>query len=101
LEDWRDHLLDCRYFRLERLRPKPSIRIERGLPYYLLLLCIKGSGSIAQQEFTAGQAWLLPAGGAEVHVNGPDSEWILAYTAEEPTTGLHNERHSVQKSADK
>jgi mannose-6-phosphate isomerase len=101
LEDWRDDLLHCHYFRLERLRPKPSIRIERGLPYYLLLLCVKGSGSIAQQEFRAGQAWLLPAGGAEVHVNGPDSEWILAYTAEAPTTGLHNERHSVQESADK
>jgi mannose-6-phosphate isomerase len=91
LADWRDHLLDSRYFRLERLRPKPSIRIERGLPYYLLLLCVKGSGSIAQQEFRAGQAWLLPAGGGEVHVNGPDSEWILAYTAEEFTTGLHGD----------
>src|SRR5438105_2632670 len=45
LADWREHLLDCRYFRLERLRPKPSIRIERALPYYLLLLCVKGSGS--------------------------------------------------------
>jgi mannose-6-phosphate isomerase len=85
---WRDDLLACRYFRLERLRPKPVIRIDRELPCYLLLLCVRGSGNIAEQDFTAGQAWLLPAGGAEVHVHGPDSEWILAYTAHEPTTAL-------------
>jgi mannose-6-phosphate isomerase len=91
LADWRDDLLACEYFHLERLRPRPSIRIERGLPYYLLLLCVKGSGSIAQQEFASGQAWLLPAGGADVHLHGPDSEWILAYSAHELTTALSAE----------
>jgi mannose-6-phosphate isomerase len=91
LADWRDELVACRYFRLERLKPKPSIRIERGLPYYLLLLCAKGAGTVADKEVTAGQAWLLPAGGQELHVDGPNSEWIIAYTAEDATTGLHGE----------
>jgi mannose-6-phosphate isomerase len=90
LADWRDELVACRYFRLERLKPNPSIRIERSLPYYLLLLCAKGAGTIAEKEFTAGQAWLLPAGGEEVHVDGPGSEWIAAYTAEQASTGLHD-----------
>jgi mannose-6-phosphate isomerase len=89
--DWRDELLACPYFRLERLRPKPVIRIDREVPYYLLLLCTKGSGNIGQQEFTAGQGWLLPANGDEVHVHGPDSEWIVAYTAHERTTALSAE----------
>lgn len=89
LADWRDELVACRYFHIERLMPQPSLRIDRGLPYYLLLLCVKGSGTIAQKEFTAGQAWLLPAEGEEVHVEGPGSEWILAYTAESAATGLH------------
>lgn len=89
LATWRDDLLACRYFRIERLKPQPSIRIEPGLPHYLLLLCVKGAGTIEQQEFTAGQAWLLPAGGEEVHVDGSGSEWILTYTAEHAATGLH------------
>lgn len=89
LADWRDELVACRYFRLERLKPKPSIRIERGLPYYLLLLCVKGAGRIRGEEARAGQSWLLPAGAEHVHVDGPDSEWIVAYTAEHASTGLH------------
>lgn len=91
LANWRDELVACSYFRLERLKPKTSIRIERKLEYYLLLLCIKGPGTIADQEVAAGQAWLLPAGGEEVHVAGPNSEWIVAYTAEHPATGLYGE----------
>jgi mannose-6-phosphate isomerase len=91
LADWRDELVACRYFRLERLKPKPSIRIERGLPYYLLLLCVKGTGTIADKEVAAGQAWLLPAGSKQVHVDGQGSEWIVAYTAEHATMGLHGE----------
>ncbi|MGI8959347.1 MAG: type I phosphomannose isomerase catalytic subunit [Bryobacteraceae bacterium] len=91
LADWRDDLVSCPHFRMERLKPKPSIRIERGLPYYLLLLCVKGAGTIAQEEFTAGQAWLLPAGGEKISLDGPGSEWILAYTAERAAAGLHGE----------
>jgi mannose-6-phosphate isomerase len=89
LANWRDDLVACRYFRIERLKPQPSVRIEPGFPYYLLLLCVKGAGRIAQQEFTAGQACLLPAGGEEVHVDGPGSEWILTYAAEHAATGFH------------
>jgi mannose-6-phosphate isomerase len=89
LADWRDELLVCRYFRMERLTPKPSFRIERGLPYFLLLLCVKGSGTIAQNDFTAGQAWLVPSSADEVHLEGPHSEWILTYTAKESAAGLY------------
>jgi hypothetical protein len=50
---------------------------------------VKGAGTIEHKEFTAGQGWLLPAAGEEVHLDGADSEWILSYTAEHATTGLH------------
>jgi mannose-6-phosphate isomerase len=83
LAPWRDELLECDYFRLERLRPKESMRIRGALPYYLLLACVKGSGAIAGQTCAAGQAWLVPARSAEVRVTGCDTEWILAYRAQE------------------
>ena len=90
LAPWRDDLMACDYFRIERLKPQAVVRIGPGLPYYLLLLCIKGAGTIDQKEFTAGQAWLLPAGGEEVHVDGTGSEWILTYTAEHATNSLYS-----------
>jgi mannose-6-phosphate isomerase class I len=90
LAPWRDDLMACHYFRIERLKPQAAVRIGPGLPYYLLLLCIKGAGTIDQKDFTAGQAWLLPAGGEEVHVDGTGSEWILTYTAEHATNCLHS-----------
>jgi mannose-6-phosphate isomerase len=91
LADWRDELMVCRYFRLERWHPKSSIRIERGLPYYLLLLCVKAAATISDEEVAAGQVWLVPAGNQEIHVNGSNSEWIVAYTAEHAATGLRGE----------
>jgi mannose-6-phosphate isomerase len=91
LAPWRDVLMACHYFRIERLKPQPAVRIGPGLPYYLLLLCVKGAGNIDQKEFAAGQACLLPAGGEEVHVDGAGSEWILTYTAEHATNGLHTD----------
>lgn len=88
LADGREELLECAYFRMERLRPKQRMRIPGGLAYYLLLLCVKGSGELAGEPFRAGQAWLIPAQGAEVAVNGAESEWILTYTADEPVAGI-------------
>lgn len=81
LTGWRDQLLECPYFRIERLRPERPIQIGSGLPYYLLLLCVRGSGRIAAQPFTAGQAWMIPAGSAAVDIEsgGGGSEWILTY----------------------
>jgi mannose-6-phosphate isomerase len=91
LADWRDELVVCRYFRLERWLPKSSIRIERGLPYYLLLLCVKGAPTILDKEVAAGQTWLVPAGNQEIRLDGSNSEWIVAYAAEHAATGLHRE----------
>lgn len=80
----RDELAVCRYFRLERLRPKESMRIPDGLPFYLLLLCVKGTGEITEQPCAAGEAWMVPARSGEVKLSGSGSEWILAYAADEP-----------------
>ncbi len=86
--EWREQLLECAFFRIELLKPKPSIRVAAELPYYAILLCIKGSGTIADHEFTPGQAWLIPAGGKEVHIHGSDSEWILTYASDRPSTRI-------------
>ncbi len=91
LAAWREHLLQSKYFRLERLRPQSPVQIGCGLPYYLLLNCIKGSGVIAGQPFSAGQAWFVPAHNAEVQIDGVGSEWILAYTAAEPAPGIYGD----------
>jgi mannose-6-phosphate isomerase len=88
LEPWRDHLVSCPYFHIERLRPEQPVRIAAGLPHYLLLVCVRGSGLLAGEPFTLGQTWMIPAGGDALILDGPGSEWILAYTAEEPTGAL-------------
>ncbi len=85
---WRDQLLETEYFRIERLRPKGELRIDGEQAYYLLLICVKGSGEIAGQPAAAGEAWLIPAGAEPVHLNAPDSEWVLTYAAKEAMKGI-------------
>jgi len=70
LADWRDELVASEYFRIERLHPKGAFRIRGGLPYYLLLICLRG------------QVWLIPAHASEVAMDGLGAEWILTYTAD-------------------
>ncbi|MBV9302623.1 MAG: class I mannose-6-phosphate isomerase [Acidobacteriaceae bacterium] len=91
LSYWREELVACSYFRLERLVPKRVIQIDGSLPYYSLLLCVKGSGRVAQEEFTEGQAWLIPAGGASYRFEGTGSEWILAYKSDQPMMAIQGE----------
>jgi mannose-6-phosphate isomerase len=86
---WRDELAACEYFRIERLRPTGPIQVPAGLPYYHLLICVKGAGSIGERATSAGQAWLIPADADGFSVDGAGSEWILTYTAGERMPGLH------------
>ncbi len=89
LAEWREELVECPYFRIERLRLQRPIRIDRGLPYYLVLICVNGSGTIADRAFATGQAWMIPAQNAEIQIAGDESEWILTYTANKPVSHLH------------
>jgi mannose-6-phosphate isomerase len=77
----REELVVSDYFRIEKLTVSAPMPIGGGLPYYLLLTCIKGSGEIAGEDFNAGTAWLVPAFSDPFNINGPGSEWILSYTA--------------------
>ena len=76
----RDELLACDYFQIERLRPETSMQILGHLPYYSLLICVKGSGALDGQEAKAGQAWFIPANSGDVTIAGAGSEWIFTYT---------------------
>ena len=84
----RDELLVSHYFRIERVRSKRRIHIHARLPYYVLLICLKGSGLIAGQAYAPGQCWIIPAQNEETTVEGPGSEWIVTYTATEALKGL-------------
>jgi len=88
ISESREELVACQYFRVERLTPKSGMRIEGGLPYYLLLVCVKGSGTIVGEAFAAGDAWLVPAQSERVEIEGADGEWIITYTATEPAPGI-------------
>ncbi len=79
----RDELLACDYFRIERLRPEATMDVAGGLPYYSLLICVKGSGMLDGQAVKAGQAWFIPAQSEPVTIAGRDSEWIFTYTADQ------------------
>ena len=50
----------------------------------MVLTCLKGSGQIAGQDFSAGTGWLIPALAEPFEIRGEDSEWILCYTDAEP-----------------
>jgi mannose-6-phosphate isomerase len=91
LASWREQLLENSYFRIERLRPPKVLTIDAGTPYYLLLICLKGTGSIAGERFEAGQCWMIPADSSSVNIAAAGSEWILTYTAERATEALHGE----------
>lgn len=84
----REELTACHYFRLERLRPKRTVTVDGNLPYYLVLICLAGQGSIGDSAFAPGQAWFVPAHGSAFSIEGAGSEWILTYTSEEPLQSL-------------
>ncbi|MBV8810192.1 MAG: class I mannose-6-phosphate isomerase [Acidobacteriaceae bacterium] len=88
LSPGREELVSCPYFRMERLRPQNSIVIAAGQPCYMLLTCSKGTGVIRGAEFKAGQCWMVPAGNDEIRIEGPDTEWIATYRAEQPAAGV-------------
>jgi mannose-6-phosphate isomerase len=88
LSSWREQLLECEYFRLERLKPERSFRVQQGSPGYLLLFCLHGRGEINDKPFKAGQTWMIPADNEQIEVVARDSEWILTYRARSPLSGL-------------
>ena len=83
----RDELLACDYFRIERLRPQSPLHIA-GAEYYQLLICLSGSGSLNGEPCQAGEAFLLPAKASDTVLDASGSEWILTYTAAQPTHSI-------------
>jgi mannose-6-phosphate isomerase len=83
IDQGREELLACDYFRMERLRIEDSRAMAGRLPYYLLLICLKGTGMIAGQAFSPGKAWMVPAGAEGFAIDGKGSEWMVAYSAGE------------------
>jgi len=88
VSEGRDSLLSCDYFHIERLHPKERIEISGDQPFYSLLICTKGNGTINGEPFTAGRSWFVPADNDLVKIDGAGSEWILTYTAREPISGI-------------
>ena len=84
----RDALTESKYFRIERLTPQHTVDLEARQPYYLLLISLRGEGSIGGSPFTPGQCWFVPAGNEQFSIEGAGSEWILTYTAAEPMAGV-------------
>ena len=87
MDDTRTSLLQCDYFQIERLNMHESVKLA-GQPFYMLLICLKGSGRLNGEAFGPGRAWFVPAGGETFEMNGPGSEWILTYTAKKPIAHL-------------
>ena len=88
ISPWRDSLLHCDYFRIERLRPHAAITISPSTDFYLVLICLKGEGKFGGGSFAAGRAWFVPAGSPSFSIDGPGSEWILTYTAKDMLAGV-------------
>jgi mannose-6-phosphate isomerase len=84
----RDLLVECPYFRIERLRPQASITVNAGLPSHAILICLRGEGIIAGQPFAPGQGWFVPKHNDQFSITGAASEWIAAYNADQSLTGI-------------
>jgi mannose-6-phosphate isomerase len=84
----RDQLVECPYFRIERLRPTRAFQIESGLPTYALAICTSGSGFLDGTAVRAGQSWFIPAQSCAFAVEAPGSEWIITYSSAHPLTEL-------------
>ncbi len=74
------------YFRIEKLSIASSQTFRGGHPFYMLLMCVQGSGEIAGEKVNAGMSWLIPASAKPFTIDAKNSEWILAYTAPQPAT---------------
>ena len=61
------------------------------MAFYLLLICLKGTGSIAGRHFEPGQCWMIPASSGAVDFDAAGSEWLLTYTAKHPINLLQSE----------
>ncbi len=88
ITSWRDQLLECAYFRIERMRVPERLRFAGQNPYYVLLICIEGGGQIDGRPFAPGQVWIVPANSASFTLEGTNSRWIVTYTADERFDGL-------------
>ncbi|MGA7409109.1 MAG: type I phosphomannose isomerase catalytic subunit [Bryobacteraceae bacterium] len=88
ITEWRDQLLKCAYFRIERMRVLGRLRFAAQNPYYILLICIEGEGHIGGKPFTKGQVWMVPANSAGFALEGTNSRWIVTYTADERFDGV-------------
>jgi len=89
LTPWRDQLVENPYFRIERLELSRAARLDGGLPFYLLLVCLRGTGRIGDQPFGLGECWLIPAGASELEISGPGLELLLTYTSPSALERLH------------
>jgi mannose-6-phosphate isomerase len=84
----RDQLVACPYFRIERIRPETGFTIRQGCPFYILAICVDGSGAFDGNTAAAGQAWFVPANVRDLEIVAPGSEWILTYASETPSANL-------------
>ena len=88
ITSWRDQLLECAYFRIERMTVPDRLRFVGQNPYYILLICIEGGGLIDAMPFAAGHVWMVPANSAGFTLEGANSRWIVTYTADERFNGF-------------
>ena len=88
LSPGRTELVACSYFRIERVRPSKTFEVAPDLPFYVLAICVAGSGSLDGSPVGMGRSWFIPAGGDGASFEAPGSEWILTYASETATPGI-------------
>jgi len=77
LEDGRELLAECPYFRAERLALRGSWECPTS-PRPAIYVATSGEGEIAAQPFRAGDTWLVPAGTPPFVIDGASVTFIIA-----------------------
>jgi mannose-6-phosphate isomerase len=86
----REILVRCDCFTVEHWTPSgDGLELAGGLPHYVLLIPLSGTGTIGGAPFSKGQTWFVPAAVGAVAIHG-DGEWLAAYAGDQGPVPVHS-----------
>lgn len=85
----REFLTRCRYFTMERRHLDGQLSFAPIAPHFHVVVVLDGSGRIAGEAFTAGQAWFIPARADAFAIESTDATLLVTYPSVAPSPGLY------------
>lgn len=87
-------LTRCRYFTMERREIDGQLSFAPLAAHFHVLVVLQGSGRIAGQPFSAGQAWFVPAHADRFAIESTGAALLLTYPSVAPSPSFYLESHA-------